>query len=340
MKTTEQATASATENPDREFDRVVIHVGRHKSASTYLQMVLFPQLTPYFCKSTEQITKHLGKGTFSPREFRQAILSSLHKKAKAKCLNSNDDLLIISREKLTFPRLGVQVEQYADRLKQAYPNARIICVIREQRDLLRTMYVWHLCNYFLRCSFTTYLDETPTAPRGILVRHDEVIQIYIDRFGADNVLVLPYELIKSDLAGFVKRIVDFIDPSLSYKIKKGKVNVTYKKTSVVRSIIVINHVIFACFLLPYRLLSLLGFDRKGKIYKWVEYKLKRLSRKSLSPMLDRVFANSEDLDIDQLNRGRWPEMFARINGNVERLTGIDLARYGYVTERTIDKSRN
>jgi hypothetical protein len=42
------------------------------------------------------------------------------------------------------------------------------------------------------------------------LEYDVMVRCYFDLFGKDNVLVLPFELLKKDQAGFVKRIGEFI----------------------------------------------------------------------------------------------------------------------------------
>src|SRR3546814_8368538 len=88
----------------------------------------------------------------------------------------------------------------ADRLRETFPDARILIVIREQRALIRSMYSQHITD-----GGTGTLGRFLNRPEPGLGRKpwfdpevyafDRLIAYYCGLFGAERVLALPFELL-------------------------------------------------------------------------------------------------------------------------------------------------
>lgn len=101
--------------------------------------------------------------------------------------------------------------EMAGRIRQAYPDARILLVLRNQTDWLRTHY-----RVFMgelppgRHKFSDFL----TTLEGQLVRgggfYDRTIGAYFDLFGRDNVRIALFEDIRDDEAAALKDLCAFL----------------------------------------------------------------------------------------------------------------------------------
>ncbi len=321
------------------FDNVLIHVGRHKSASTFLQHAVFPQLTTNLCIDKQALFRTLSEEDFAPERLRR-IVANRRRQFRVACLNpERDDLLILSREGLSFPPGGVDTTVFARNLKAAYPQARILCVIREQFDLLVTLYTWETCKQFLRMPLSTYVDTLMRSERATYVLHDEVVWAYVGAFGRENVLVLPYELLRTDREAFIRRIVEFIDPQLRYEMPTQVVNPSYRKRAVMRAVIAYNYALLVFLFIPYRVLAgacaRAGVSLDAAAYDRITFRLKKFSRKQFSATLDRIFRNGEEVSLHPEHFEAYAARFASANGEVEAITGLDLSAHGYVTPRSL-----
>jgi hypothetical protein len=102
----------------------------------------------------------------------------------------------------------------ADRLAAVVPDARVLIVIREQRAMILSTYKQYVsAGGLLRLG--PYLNSGRERP---MVQwpfeldqfaYDRLIEHYHRRFGAEHVLVLPFELFQRDGLDFVSRIVRF-----------------------------------------------------------------------------------------------------------------------------------
>lgn len=117
------------------------------------------------------------------------------------------------------PQLGTwrrfDPEESGERLAQFFPKPRVIYVVRRTIDWARARYFEHLA-YFQR---DTYAGINPW-----LEKHMSRLRVgshiaparwagSLERFrrgaGADDVLILPYEMLQADRAGFIARIEAF-----------------------------------------------------------------------------------------------------------------------------------
>jgi hypothetical protein len=196
---------------------MLIHIGYHKTGTSYLQRYLFFKtppanfVAPWTVTSGEAIQHFVltHPARFDPVAVRSAF--------REKIAPENSALIpVISHEDLCgVPMLaryyGFQV---ADRLRQTFPDAKILITIREQKSALRSIYGQYIrqdgewpIHMFLGNG-----NEPPGfAPICRLdhLEYDLLASHYVRLFGEGQVLVLPFELLAKDPIQFQQYIHDF-----------------------------------------------------------------------------------------------------------------------------------
>jgi len=308
------------------YDDVLIHVGKHKAASSFLQLKLFPRLTPNLCTDLA-IPKRLLADDFAPDSFRNFVNDHLDKQVEVEYPEGADRQLIISREALSTRTTPEVLDTMARRLKQSYPDARILILIREQFDLIVTLYAWATCKQHLRFTFQQYARWV-MAERPQLLLHHHAVEAYVRHFGLEQVSVIPFEQIRNGSDRFFRDVSQLVVADADIEISKDRVNVTYKKESVIKAVIVVNTVLMPFLYMFIPLIRLVN-NRLGDKYRQV---LKTANRKYVAPLFDRIFVKSSDVQVDSRTRAELEPIFSRSNAVIEDLTKLNLAAYGYPTD--------
>jgi len=182
--------------------KVFIHVGLHRTGTTFLQQHVFPKLNANFIHvDAKDINKKLPIGTGIN------LLSSEY----------------FSGAPLDFknPNYGATDRfDIADRLKQLYPDAKIILVGREYtswKDSLYNQYVKSQ-GYITREHFNEQFDDNYTN-FGVYIKYLEKL------FGKDKVNILLYEELKINHQKFIDNICKIMCVQ-NIKVK----NVIYNKS--------------------------------------------------------------------------------------------------------------
>lgn len=184
---------------------LLLHVGYHKTATTWLQDVLFqPQNGFTQILSHSEIFAHL----ITPHglDFDAGATAGLIRDRR---MHTGVD--VVSLEALCGNPFfgGRESDDYAHRLAASVPEARILFGIREQSRMIASVYMQYLqrggtasAEQFLQGSDVGgYFGFSPDH-----FRYDRLVSLYQTLFGARNVLVLPLETIADDQ----KKAVDLI----------------------------------------------------------------------------------------------------------------------------------
>lgn len=180
-----------------------IHVGYGKTATTWLQDKLFPQHPQirYWGKTSSEYTKELewlknlhyhdDYQYFKEREKLKHWILSRHFEDSAK-------VSLLSSE--AFTNFTMIVSQ-ANRIKDVFPNPRIIVALRNPIALLESYYKQNVKGGLWFLNIEEYLDWRRT-PFAIQKRppvylpdlfYDEVVGFYKSVFGSENLCVLRHE---------------------------------------------------------------------------------------------------------------------------------------------------
>ena len=209
----------------------LIHIGFHKTASTWLQRELFHPDSDYFCPLTPDRNLNSGKfiGKHFVRDHERHLLSSfvmntdaVHRAVEAvlKYVDPGDRIPVISYERLSGnPHAGgFDARTIADRIKAGFPGARIFCVIREQKDIILSSYHQYLkiggtdsvADYLTRSYDGRRPGFSPAA-----FNYIDLVDYYYRLFSPENVLILPYEMLRDSASEFLGRLGDFTGKDLA-----------------------------------------------------------------------------------------------------------------------------
>jgi hypothetical protein len=107
---------------------------------------------------------------------------------------------------------GFDRRQLCRRVKQVFPNARILIVIREQRSMIMSGYIQNLesggADSLKQFADGKWESAYPALTSHFL-KYDRLIRLYQSEFGPENVLTLPMEMIGSAPKKFIGRICEF-----------------------------------------------------------------------------------------------------------------------------------
>jgi len=195
--------------------RPLIHIGYHKTGTTWLQKFLFPSSEAGFVLAMprSEIARHLIEHNaldFDPHRCREALYPTIVKAAE------HGLVPVLSSERLSGnPHSGgYDSKELANRLAEVFPEGKVLMVIREQKGMVLSAYKQYV-RVGGTCSLVDYLRpplhgrlRVPLFDFGYF-RYDRLIRHYGELLGASNVLALPYEIFRDDPAGFVAEIIRF-----------------------------------------------------------------------------------------------------------------------------------
>jgi hypothetical protein len=198
------------------MDPILIHIGYHKTATSWLEHLIFDNPETgfrWFHKKSRTALVHRfirdRPFEFDADEVRR-LFEPLIAEAEAEGL----------RPVISFGRLsghafsgGYDSKQIADRLHAVFPEARILIVIREQRSVIVSTYKQYVKTGGL-CSLEHFLEPAKNDWRipefdYRYYEYHHLIGHYQRLYGRGNVLVLPYEELVRKARGFVAEIAEF-----------------------------------------------------------------------------------------------------------------------------------
>jgi len=95
-------------------------------------------------------------------------------------------------------------------LKDFYPNPRILIVTRGFKAMVQSLYAQY-ANVGSRVGFLDFIESKNGQTLVELLNYDKVINQYIEAFGAERVIILPYELMRDDPKKFLDVLCQKLD---------------------------------------------------------------------------------------------------------------------------------
>lgn len=297
---------------------VYLHIGYHRTGTTFLQSCVFPALADHANLAIKpDIGDVLGDDEFDPTRFARDLGRP-----------GDHDKTILSHEVLSGLPEGGRPEvrfRTAERLHAAFPNGKVIVVVRNQFDYLLSVYAYRVLLRGMESrSLPAYLADRYDMLSESL-QYDRLIRRYVELFGKDRVLCLLYEEMAADRRSFVSRMLEFMGlPEVEFDDRR--VNESTRS----RWVVDINRALN----LP--LDRTLGALRRGKAISHQRYldlarPYFRLKDKAVNPALRRLAARDRSrLELGEEWRARLTPVLRESNRRLASLIGADLTTYRYV----------
>lgn len=302
--------------------RLLIHIGYHKTATTWMQRLLFFPVHGFHpLANHDQVSKHITAPhglQFDPAPMQRLIAEGL------KSVPPNGVPVVSSELMSGNPFFGGRESDiYAERLKAIAPNARILISIRAQLRILPSIYM----QYLTRGGTMSWPQffEAPAA-RGYFgfdlahFEYDRLVALYQRLFGAKNVYVLPQESIAVDMEAAAQQLAQFCENTDFHGLSREahQIRMASYPEHAAPFLRRANHV-QRSVLLPNPIIGL--GETPGGLYRAVGYVLK-------TPALARRLKNYQpvSLYVQQQFAGRYTDS----NTRLAALTGgtLDLSKYG------------
>lgn len=191
--------------------RLLLHVGYHKTATTWMQLRLFtPELGYTQVAGHEEVFEKIVRPhrlCFDPEPMHRHVAAALDRMPE-------NSVPVISSELLVGNMFygGRESEDYAERLREIFGDARILISIRSQMQILPSVYMQYLsrggtmtpAQFFAGASEPGYFGFDPAH-----FEYDRLVHHYQSLFGRDNVLVVLQEALQADMDTVAKEIAIF-----------------------------------------------------------------------------------------------------------------------------------
>lgn len=313
---------------------MLFHIGYYKTGSSFLQKNIFGDPTSGFqALGPNDIANGMGRARYLSNKFVmdesgqilspwQGLPQSIIEESSS-LFDSNGGIPVISHERfLGYPfASGLDAVAIRERIFDFCPNAKILIVIRNQYDLILSTYIQYIRrggNQSLKNSLTAKYDNRIAYFSKSYYYYHFAIEGYINRFGKNNVLVLPYELLKEDQNKFLKLIYDFC--KIDFKEPELKNEIVNRSNS-----LFIENTFRPINFLTSRG-SLNGYSPVGLQVNGYMEKIKKTLSLVTPTMLDertKTLMRNNILNVFPLGT------FSQSNEIVEKLTNLNLSSYGY-----------
>jgi len=196
-----------------------LHVGYLKTGSTFLQKEVFPHI-----KNVNYVHYNSCPNAFCDILYSDAYHFRKEETAKEIITSCSPGKNIISHEAFIGGDASldhfINGKEIANRLAGIFPQAKVLFVVRNQYDLAISLYKQYVhlggrkpLRNFLRYNDGSFEELTKRWLSGITVNqldYAPAIDHYAQLFGKENVLVLPFELLKKDNQAFVKKVTNWM----------------------------------------------------------------------------------------------------------------------------------
>lgn len=310
---------------EKTLQNITIHIGYHKCGSTLLQKHVFSRMPAFYVGPdsthllfSQEMLDRVHSPSFDAKEYRNEILEKA----------AGADHIIISHEELSGSLSfedPVDPEVTARNMKAAFPEAKILCIVRNQSDWLKSLYAF-------RCSakgnetrdFDTFLNEEGEKGLFAKLEYPRLISYYQKLFGSSQCKVVPFEMLKDPSADFLATVANLIGYDAYTPMEAPVVNRSTKHKKAIDVCRIINRV-FPCIQRGHKLIFKPN-AREEMLFRYNYYGLRRKMANKLADILPKESIEFSYVTTQFLNHKYGPS-----NEQLGQLIGIDLKEYGYPT---------
>lgn len=198
------------------MNKILFHVGMPKCASTLLQKEIFPNIIDAEFLAQRELHDAVGRKSLDGGEAaRQLILKNYAEKIAA-----SDYPAVFSSEHLSMPGGWLETRkntrypmlsrnEITEHLKRLGGESRVLLILRKQEDWLNSWYQERIKRYECR-NPKDFVDSDTFAEISPYLLYSDTLKHYQDVFGKENVIALPYELLRSNRENFLAKVFDAI----------------------------------------------------------------------------------------------------------------------------------
>ena len=197
---------------------MLIHIGMHKTGSSWLQQRLFAAHSDFHAL--------VGEGKHSENAIvRYLVTTPEEDYDPSKCLAlvkdagvAGEKIPVLSAERLSGHPLsgGFDAAAIARKIYGTFPNAKILIVERDPVDMVQSVYK-QLVKEGATFSVQEFLDydawKAP-GPSPAIYRRGRIAALYAQHYSSRQVLVLSFEDFVTKKHGFLERLADFTGANL------------------------------------------------------------------------------------------------------------------------------
>ncbi|MEM1212379.1 MAG: hypothetical protein AAGI68_08785 [Planctomycetota bacterium] len=299
---------------------ILVHVGFHKTATTWLQDYVFNQqgfgyVSPWGSQAGLAVDLFVSGNPF--RDLSPARPAFDEGMADA----SRQSLVpVLSNEAMCGsqdPRKRYE-RQIADRLHEVLPEAKVLITIREQLGIILSHYR-EAIDFGETFTVPSYLTSPSSKPGFAPVcqidhfEYDLFVKHYMELFGADRVLVLPMESLRADRQAFCDTLSDFSGVPRHPAPEAGSARVGWRGVS-----------------LSYkRRCNLIGIGRRGRGSRSLGNRIVNKAGRTLGNLAPKAWNQRVEDRMKAVFQDKIGHHFAQSNQRLQQLTGLDLASLGY-----------
>ncbi len=203
---------------------LLVHIGLHKTATSWLQENLFTRTElgfygPAESKKRRALVKNVGH--FLVADESEHLINEWEfdagaVRASLANLEAREGIWpVVSYERLSGHPLsnGFDRQMICHRIKAVFPKARILICIREQGAIILSNYMQYLRNGGWNTP-EAFLNHRPDGRQPTTTlkfwEYHTLVSMYYNVFGRNSVLVLPYELFAREPHSYIRQISDFV----------------------------------------------------------------------------------------------------------------------------------
>ncbi len=204
----------------------ILHIGTQRTGTTFLQHDVFP-----FIKEINYVDYYWGDNILVRNSEIKNILKNIENidndTINRKILSrlKKDKINLISEENIyceMFSKEDKRIEKIK-RIKDIFPNAKIIFGTRNRDELLVSWYIKYVMDGGIEL-FDNYLNKTLNNEK---FNFEPYIKNLYKLFGKNNVFIYKFEDLRQDVNSFVKQICNFIGVEMPVINATKKRNVSY-----------------------------------------------------------------------------------------------------------------
>jgi Sulfotransferase domain len=323
---------------DPSLSRPLIHIGYHKTGTSWFQKNLFDTKENGFSPLVSNRVSKDDKGLFECQRFARNFIFGLEgnllgsdefsadsvRELLADCKPIDSGIPVISHERLSGnPHAGgFDSEKICSRLSQVFDSPKIFMMLREQKSLILSCYFQYL-GMGGTLSIQDYVnqpdDERLPKFNKSFFQFNHLISRYQKAFGKDHVLVLPYEMFRDDPHQMLEKLKSFTGAVVPDSLPFAQ-----KVNSRLNAFLGARLRFLNCFT---RRDSLNGYSPffMGKFFQ----KLDRSLRKRMGGIVPDFIENAEIAKHKRIIQNLVGDFYEASNRETEELTGLELKPYDY-----------